>query len=379
VPRRSFLLFSGANDRAVFALARAMETCGAQYAVVARNDNDRILHSSHRHRVCAIRTSDELSPATFEALMARVREIVPDDTLVIVPSSEYLNTFLLGLDRDDLRSRLGCEIPLVGREMYLDVSNKLSSANRFSKAGIRVPARLNRIHPDDLPIVAKPIQNVGADGVVRYPLLLRTRADLDSFLNRADSGQYFAQEFVVGQSEYLLTYIAASGEVFLGSQSNLAQQPNGKSIVLASTSTFMHEPVAAASIALLRDIGFHGFAMIEFIVDAQGPCFIELNPRPWGPLQLCIDHACGIVEAFIGDVLHGNPLRYETIWKDKPARARYLWLGGMAEVVIDRKGALLWRARSTRSRLAQLVMSICSDVYMRRDSWKVFARELLQK
>jgi hypothetical protein len=51
----------------------------------------------------------------------------------------------------------------------------------------------------------------------------------------------------------------------------------------------------------------------------------------------------------------------------------------MAEVVIDRKGALLWRARSTRSRLAQLVMSICSDVYMRRDSWKVFARELLQK
>jgi predicted ATP-grasp superfamily ATP-dependent carboligase len=375
VTRRSFLAFSGTNDRAVFAMARAFQACDVEYGLIARSIDDRIQRSSYRSHILATRDSDELSSGILELLLSEVRKTLPDDTLVIVPNSEYLNTFLLGLDRNDLRDRLGCELPLVDRNLYLEFSNKFSSMQRFAAAGIRVPAHLASFDADALPLIAKPIRNVGWDGIVRYPLLLRTRDDLQAFLDRPDAGEYFAQEFIHGCSQYLLAYIAKSGEVFLGAQRNLAQQPHGKSIVLATTSDFSGHPVAVASIDLLLGAGFNGFAMLEFIVDARGPCFIEMNPRPWGPLQLCLDHRCGIVEAFIGDALHGDPGRYAQNWSNRPADARYMWLGGMTAAW--RQGESLHWDGTTGSRIGQLARGLASDVYLRRDSWRVFLREVL--
>jgi predicted ATP-grasp superfamily ATP-dependent carboligase len=375
VAKRSFLAFSGTNDRAVFALTRAFEACSVKYALITRNVEDRILLSDYRRHVLATRDNDELSLAILEVLLSKVRRTLPDDILVIVPNSEYLNTFLLSLDRNDLRDRLGCEVPLVERSLYMEFSNKLSSMQRFARAGIRVPAHLAQFDVDALPMIAKPIQNVGSDGIVRYPLLLCTYDDLQAFLHRTDTAEYFPQEFIQGYSQYLLAYIAKSGDVFLGSQRNLAQQPHGKSIVLASTSDFSGHPVSSASIDLLLDAGFYGFAMLEFIVDPQGPCFIEMNPRPWGPLQLCLDHRCGIVEAFIGDALYDDPGRYAHTWSSKPAQARYMWLGGMAAVL--REGGSLHWDKSAGSRVGQLARGVISDVYLRRDSWKVFLREVL--
>lgn len=372
--QRSFLLFSGSNDRAVFALARTFEACVAGYAIIARNRDDHALHSAYRSRIHAIRESDELSLPVLESLLSTVREKLPDDILVIVPSSEYLNTFLLALDREDLRARLGCEVPLVDRELYMALSNKHSSAALFSASGIRVPQQLDCFTPELLPLVAKPLRNVGADNVVRYPLLLRTTAELDAFLARDDVPEYFAQEYINGHSRYLLAYLARDGDAFVSSQDNLAQQAHGKSIVLARTSKFHREPVATRALEMLRQRGFHGFAMIEFIVDARGACFIEVNPRPWGPLQLCADHACGIVEAFVGDALHGNPRRHEDVWTDKPAAARYLWSGGMAQAH-RRREPLRWDP-AAGSRVLQLAASALSDVYLRHGSWKVFLREL---
>ena len=373
--KRSFLAFTGTNDRATFALNRAFEACEANYSLVARNHSDRIFRSRFRERVRATRSSDELSLAILEEALDTVRRAVPDDILVLVPNSEYLNNFLLGIDRADLLGRLGCSIPLVDRDLYLEFSNKLTSSQRFAAAGIRVPARHSSFQPENLPMVAKPIRNVGLDGCVRYPWLLRSNADLDAFLEREDPREFFAQEFIAGRSEYLLAYISRSGEAFVGSQVNLAQQPHGKSIVLAATSSFHEHPVALSAIALLREAGFHGLAMIEFIVDAQGPCFIEMNPRPWGPLQLCLDHRCGIVEAFIGDALDDDPHRFAEQWKRRPAEGRYLWLGGIIQV-LRRKEALRW-SNEAGSHARQILRSLSSDVYLRRDSWKVFLKEIL--
>ncbi len=375
---RTFLIFSGFNDRAVFALIRGMEACSANYVVIARSNDDPVLQSSHGHRVCLVRNRDELTLEAFEELIAEVRKQVGHDILIVVPTSEYLNSFLVSLDRDDVLNRLGCEVPLVDGDLYFGLSNKLSSSELFSAAGIRVPNHLERFDYAHLPLVAKPVQNIGNDGVSRYPIILSTADDLETFLGRPDAGSYFAQQFISGTSEYVLAYIARSGETFVSSQSNIAQQPHGKSIVLARTSNFHTDPMARRAVSLLRSLHFYGFVMLEFIVDADGPCFIELNPRAWGPLQLCLDHACGIVEAFIGDNLANDPLRYENVWKDKPRQARYLWFGGMI-ATRGRRERLKWSVSSASSRIAQVVTSLGSDVYLRHDTWKVFAREGLRQ
>lgn len=377
MPSRAFLLFSGSNDRAVFALLRAFKACGSRCWVVARNRDDKILRSAYRDLVITIRDGDELSVPVIERLIARVRDVVHEDELVVVPSSEYLNTFLLGLDREDLRARLGCELPLVEHDLYMALTNKSSATELVAAAGIRVPTRKGRFHPSELPLVAKPSQNIGHDGVLRYPILLRTRAELEEFMARADVEEYFAQEFIHGRSEYLLAYFARSGEIFLASQVNLAQQPHGKSVVLSMTSEFRHDPVSGRLIDMLRALGFHGFAMVEFIVDSKGPCFIEINPRPWGPLQLCLDHACGIVEAFIGDTMHGEPKRFERMWKKKPAQARYLWLGGMMSVWARHEG-LRWDP-SLRLRTTHIVGCLPSDVYLGFDTWRVLLLEMWKR
>lgn len=115
--------------------------------------------------------------------------------------------------------------------------------------------------------------------------------------------------------------------------------------------------------------------MLEFIVGADGPRFIELNPRPWGPLQLCADHSCGIVEAFIGDSLYEDPLHFEEVRRRKPANARYLWLGG---ILMDLRAGrrLCWQGNAVMGWLG-ILRHFPSEVYLRRDSWKVFLDEVL--
>jgi predicted ATP-grasp superfamily ATP-dependent carboligase len=373
--RSAFLLFSGSNDRAVHALARVMAACGEPFSVIARGSGDRILLSAFRTHVKTTRMHDSLEPGTFEGYLQAVGASAAD-RYTIVPGSEFLNLFLLGLDRQRLRSQFGCEIPLVEPTLYHLLTNKESSARLFGEAGFRVPAVLDAFEPGSLPLVAKPRHNLGRTGLIQYPFLLETRADLDAFLAQEHTEGYFPQEFVRGESHYLLTYFSRSGEVFASSQLNLAQQPGGKSILLAETSNFKESETARKSIELLQRVKFHGFAMIEFIVDARGPCFIEVNPRPWGPMQLCADHACGIIEAFVGDYAHQDPWRYRRIWAAKPERARYLWSGGMVQTLRGRQRPR-WHSASLAGRMRSLALSVPWDVYLRRDTLRVFLNEMV--
>lgn len=370
---RSLLLFSGSNDRAVHAIARTARQCGENYQIIAWGAGDRMLQGQHREAVCAIREGPRLDTDLLRDWIAKARRKAPDDTFVIVPSSEFLNWFLLGLD-DAQRRLLGVDIPLVDRALYSRLTNKGSATELLSAAGVRVPRRLQGFIPENLPMVAKPTCNLGSDGRVLYPHLLRTREELDAFLRDEGTEDFFCQQFIQGRSHYLLAYLTSEGEVFSSSQINLAQQPKGKSILLARTNHFSQSPTSQATVDLLRKIGFRGFAMVEFIVDGAGPCFIEVNPRPWGPLQLCADHRCGIIEAFLGEALHDDPWRFRDVWHRKPISARYLWLGGMLQSA--RSGdSIAWAGSSLTARSLDVARSLGSDVYLRRDSLRVFFNE----
>ena len=370
---RVFLLFSGSNDRAIFALARVFTQCQAPFSIVAWKRTDPILRSPYRAHLCALRDDDALSLGVLRSWVDAARRAHPGARLVLVPSSEYLNTFLLGLSEATLES-LACELPLVDAAMYAELTNKASSTCWFADHGTHVPRTLDG-WSGPLPIVAKPRRNVGNDGIMRYPILLHTSAEREAFLAREDREAFFPQEFVQGTSQYLLAYLARDRRVFTASQINLGQQAQGKSIVLARTAAFHQDPAALATIQVLQARGFHGFAMLEFIVGTDGPCFIELNPRPWGPLQLCADHDCGIIEAFIGDSLYRDPLRHDHIRRQKPTSARYLWFGGILK---DRRAGrrVRWRDGALRGWLCVL-RYLPQEVFLRRDSWRVFLGEVL--
>ncbi|HEX2616754.1 MAG TPA: hypothetical protein VHL57_04380, partial [Flavobacteriales bacterium] len=99
-----FLVFSGANDRAVLALCRGFARHGVPFGLIARGGTDLLRKSAFADRFVVERSSDQL---TFEDLRAaadaaRARYGVQD--WVLCATSEYLNIRLF-----ELRDRLAAE------------------------------------------------------------------------------------------------------------------------------------------------------------------------------------------------------------------------------------------------------------------------------
>lgn len=372
---RSLLLFSGTNDRAVHALARAAIACSVRYQVIASGLDDRILQGSHRRSVCAVRSDAVLSRAGLAHWISLAREAAPQDRFVVAPTSEYLNRFLLGLGQEQC-DQLGIEVPLTHRALYEQLTNKASATALFAANGIRVPAAAPDFSASHLPLVAKPKRNSDESGRTLYPRLLLDELHLAEFLSDCNPELFFAQQYVSGRSHYLLAYFPRTGEPRVTSQVNLAQQPGGKSILLARTDDFHRSSIAERSIRLLVDAGFTGLGMIEFIDSPDGPCFIEMNPRPWGPIQLCVDHRCGVLEAFLGETVVGDARAFDSVTLRKRASSRYLWLGGFREA-LAMGGNIKWAIDGPGRRMSAIAGSIGRDVYLRRDSWRIFLRETI--
>jgi len=304
-----------------------------------------------------------------------VRRNTGDAVLTIIPTSEFLNNFFL-LNRDLIENTLGCHLPLIDRKLYSRLTNKWASIEFFLSQGIKVPKFSKSHDAISLPFVAKPFENIWKGNQTLYPFIIRTTEELNKFFEKNNADQYFYQEFVHGSSYYLLSYFSRNGEIFAASQRNIAQQPAGKSIVLSETADFHKQAVCAWIIDVLKSCGFHGFVMLEFICNSNGNYFIELNPRPWGPINLCNDHRCGILEAFIGDWARGNPNEYQSLWHKKPEKSKYLWLGGIAQTVYSGE-KLNWRIAGLRNRFFRILSALPHDVYLRKDSFKVFIKEIL--
>lgn len=370
-----FLLFSGTNDRAGYALARGVARCGGRLAVVAMTPRDKMLMGGYRRHVVSVRENANLSMSVLADHVARARRATGADRLTLLPISEYFNTFLFE-HRATIESTLDCVVPLPPAEVYRQLTNKASAAAFFSANGVLVPSEIDQPGSADVPFVAKPANNISG-GRSYYPVLVETEAELAELKRRPTLDGYFFQRFVRGRSYYLLAYVSRRGAVFASSQENLVQQPDGKSILLAIESDFHSTETARRAVQAIVGMGFHGFVMIEFIVNSQGAFFIELNPRPWGPLDLCLHNGSRIVEAFVGDWESDDPGRHAGGVYRHGRPARYLWTGGLVQS-LRRRGRVDHRTLSAPLAAIEVLKSARDDVYLRKDSWRVFLREIFE-
>lgn len=271
---------------------------------------------------------------------------------------------------------MGCEIPLVEASTYFRLTEKRSATDFFSAAGLAAPREMHAETICEPPVVAKPFFNISEMGRSLYPHLLDTRARIETFLATHDPKDYFFQEYVHGDSLYLLFHLSRTGEHdFVWSQRNLLQQPDGKSMLLAEPSGFHRSDAAGKILRALRDAGFHGLGMVEVIRTPEREVFIEMNPRIWGPVQFCLDQQQPLLQAFIGETLHDDPMRY-TGRRPRLRRGRYFWLGGLLETL--RAGRTpTWHA-ARRPLFSVILRNLFCDVYLRKDSWRCFVQDLGQ-
>jgi len=323
--RIGVMSLSGHNIRAVVALCRwAVRACVTVH-LVARDSGDPIHLTDYAADVFVQRTSAALDLAELVGWITALRSQHGYVRVLIAPSTEFLNRFVL-------RHRAAIEaaggvIPLVDEALYEQVSDKLSFARLCEAHGIPVPAVFEE-PPEQLPFVAKPKRYLGASNAQLKPQLILTPEDRANFMRSEVAADYFFQEFVQGESLYLLAHIARDGQVLASAQQNLMQQAGGASIVLARAHDFHLEPEAQPYLGMLIEAGFHGLVMIEVrrCQRTGRAVMIEANPRMWGPQQFMLDRHADPFTPLLRD--HG--VETATPVDHGPAHPFYFWSGGLS-------------------------------------------------
>jgi len=357
------VIFSGFNQRAVIAFLRTLKSNMVdRYAIIAASENDSILDTDYRDKVYYVRKIKQLD---CEEIFAVLKELSQKEELLIAPSTEALNRFLL--DHREYLKNIGCTVPLVNKALYEQLSDKKTFYDLCNENGLRVPRKLDG-EPDSwsVPFVAKPKFYFASNGKQYAPIIIKTNEDKEAFLKDVDYKEFDIQEYVSGRSIYLFYYFYADGAVMRFSQENYCQQPNGKSVLIAEASDFHNTPIADQYEELFKKVNYRGLAMIELRKDGDNYYMIETNPRFWGPSQLCVDSGVNFFEAFLKD--------YGVIDAVKPANipgVKYMWRGGFLEEP-EKSREVVWFNGGKQRYIDNKSEYIRWDIYNREDTKKIY-------
>lgn len=350
------MIFSGYNQRAVFAFLRYISHSYSEYVIVAKAGDDDILRSSYAEKVIYVRKKRELD-------MEEILEVIDSlsyGKIVIMPTTEALNRFLLD-NREVLLSHR-CFVPLVDFEMYQQISDKSSFYHLCKGAGISVPKIIDITSNFRCSYVAKPKRYYNERGETISPIIVNDKDGHDRFWARDDICDFDIQEYVEGESYYLLYYFDKKGRVVKYSQRNLLQQPGGKSIIAAVSSTIHEESISQQYEKLFLELGYYGLVMVE-VRKRDGIFYmIEANPRFWGPSQLFVDAGVGLFGHFLKDC--GIVLDFNEEIKG----AFYYWGGG-------RSSTEVWLCGGKELFTKNMLLFVNADVYNREDSIEIYKRE----
>ena len=362
---KTIIIFSGYNQRAVIAFLRTVCVHNLPYAIIASNAEDPIFKSTYAHAVVAVRTRKELDLADLSACLERARAAVPAERYWVAPSTEALNRFLL--DNRQYFESLSVEIPLVGKSLYELISDKALFSRLCRERNICVPAEFPSLSAATVPFVAKPVRYFNATGRAYSPELILTEAEKERFAGEYPAHDFYFQEFVAGQSFYLLYYFAKSGEVVSFSQKNLAQQPGGKSIIAAEPAAIHLSAASRPYEEMFRDLGFTGLVMVEVIEDKDGNfVMIEANPRFWGPSQLFVDNGINLFDYLLFD--HGFlPMKPHV---STLAQKKYFWYGGIAQTRNAGQNPV-YHCPICPDEMTQY------DIYRRKDTLAIYEQEIM--
>ncbi len=363
---QAVLIFSGYNVRGVIAFCRWATLNDISFHIIAANKNDQIFLTDYKNQVVFIRESSKLQLGDFNKWVDKLCDIHGYHRVLILPTTEYLNRFLIHHRNEFEREK--CCVPLVEKKLYISISDKSSFADICHSYGLDIPEATNHIH-EQFPFVAKPrtYQNVNNKQLIPY--LINDGHDLAGFLEQEDAEDFFYQEYVVGRSIYLLAYCRQDKRDILFSQENLMQQTGGKSIILAKPSNFHETSIAQAYVNMLHDIGFFGLIMIEVRFDqAQDRCtMIEANPRLWGPLQLAVDNNIDLFGAMLKD--YGFLIQPSD--SSGEGGKNYFWSGGIS----NKAQPIAYHNYSGEQFVVDFSTLRTQDLFFRTDTFNLFVEE----
>jgi predicted ATP-grasp superfamily ATP-dependent carboligase len=190
---------------------------------------------------------------------------------------------------------------------YEAVSDKYQLSHIAREVGVRAPAtlivsreNLLRLASQQMsfPAVVKPRRSATrvSSGIMKRPV--RYAADAAELTRIAaaelldDSDELLVQEYVKGFGAGVFALYDRGKPLFYFAHRRVREKPPSGGVSVVCESAPLPEEGVEAARRLLDALKWHGVAMVEFKIDADGRSWlIEINARFWGSLQLAVD--CG--------------------------------------------------------------------------------------
>ena len=365
--KQAVLILSGYNIRAVIAFCRWATQHEINYHIIAKGKDDPIFLTSYKNNVFLTRNTSHLCSKDFYSWYTILCNRYNYQRIIILPSSEYLNRFLL-----KYRSNIENDkyiIPLVNYDVYTKISDKKSFVNMCKVNDIQVPEEYKNL-PKEFPFVAKPYAYLSRGKQLR-PYLVKNKKDLKIFL-KEEIENFFFQEYIKGESYYILAYIDKNKDKsIVFSQKNLMQQACGGSILLATLSNFHKNNISNRYISMLYENNYRGLIMVEVRKErSSGKCYmIEANPRLWGPLQFIIDNKVSMINAMFRDLGFKIPASKDIISTKKKF---YFWSGGITKQSLP----IMYHSPYSADLFKKNYHKIRSqDIYFKEDTLNLYIHE----
>jgi predicted ATP-grasp superfamily ATP-dependent carboligase len=158
--------------------------------------------------------------------------------------------------------------------------------------------------------------------------ILKTKEDLnevlasDAYLKETP---FMLQEYIPGHGAGLFCLYNRGEPTHFFAHNRLREKPPEGGVSVLSEAAPLNDSLKNSAVKLLNSVKWHGVAMVEFRVDANGKAYLmEVNTRFWGSLQLAIDSGVNfpvlLAQQFFNETT-GSMLAYNT-------KQRLRWLMG---------------------------------------------------
>ncbi|MFN2516040.1 MAG: ATP-grasp domain-containing protein [Pyrinomonadaceae bacterium] len=260
---------------------------------------------------------------------AAMRDWAKDKSVHIVLPLTERSCLLANAERGEWESA-GTIVGCGPNEMLHPAFDKAQTLSRAQDDGIRIPfTRLPTSLEDctaavgeiGFPCVVKPRSSSGWDGSsfssTSSPAYVYSSAGLSHFLaQRRGLDWPLIQEFVPGQGKGVFALCDQGRVVALFAHERLREtRPTGSASSLRR-SVPLDPRLRDPAVRLLRELKWHGPAMVEFKDDGiNPPCLMEINGRFWGSLQLAIDAGVDFPGLWVS-LLKGNEVESVTEYKE---------------------------------------------------------------
>src|SRR6266404_3625544 len=297
-PRLDRVLILDGNTRSALAATRSLGMKGVH--VVVADVAKRSLAGASRY--CSESFTYPSPASHLEGFLATVKtECSQRGIGVILPMTELSTSTVLkhGKEFKSLR------VPFAELKAFETVTDKWRLFKLAQQLNLSIPktqfvtdiSSLGDISQElKLPVVLKPHRSMIASRGRWIATSVQYARSVEELKEIAARYEYFSQhpfmiqEYIPGQAEGVFALFDRGKPIVFFGHRRLRERPPTGGVSVLSESIEPNPEAKKMARAILKTVGWHGVAMVEFKVSAGGtPYLMEVNGRFWGSLQLAID------------------------------------------------------------------------------------------